>query len=95
MSVVFGTISFVLYVYVLLIIGRIVVEVTRMFARTWRPAGTAAVGLELLYVTTDPPIRLLRRLIPPLRIGGVSLDLSVWILLIVIGILRLILERLA
>jgi YggT family protein len=44
----------------------------------------AAVGVELVYIATDPPIRLLRRLVPPLQLGTVSLDLSVIILLIVL-----------
>jgi YggT family protein len=60
------------------------VEATRQFARRWRPAGIAAVGIELVYLSTDPPVRLLRRLIPPVRLGPISLDLSILILLLVI-----------
>jgi YggT family protein len=60
------------------------VDWTRQFARSWRPVGVAAVGVELVYMATDPPIRLLRRLVPPLQLGTVSLDLSVIILLIVL-----------
>jgi YggT family protein len=60
---------------------------TRQFARSWRPAGIAAIGIELVYLATDPPIRAIRRLVPPLRIGSVSLDLSIMILLF--GILGL------
>ena len=62
-------------------------EATRQFARSWRPTGVAAVGIELVYLSTDPPIRLLRRVIPPLRLGSISLDLSIVILLL--GILAL------
>jgi YggT family protein len=65
-----------------------VVDWTRQFARAWRPVGAAAVGVELVYVATDPPIRLLRKLVPPLQLGTVSLDLSVIILLIVLIALR-------
>jgi len=75
-------VGYVLYVYLLVILARFVVEITRQFARAWRPAGVAAVGLELVYVATDPPIRLLRRLIPPLQLGSVRLDLSIMILLL-------------
>jgi YggT family protein len=42
------------------------------------------VGIELVYLSTDPPVRLLRRLIPPVRLGPISLDLSILILLLVI-----------
>jgi YggT family protein len=84
----FAAIEYVLYLYIVLIWARVVVEITRQFARSWRPVGAAAVGLELVYVATDPPIKLLRRLVPPLQIGGVSLDLSILILLLAILGLR-------
>ena len=76
--------TYALYVYLLLVLGRLVVEATRQFARAWRPVGYSAVGLELMYMATDPPIKVLRRLIPPLRIGPVSIDLSILIVLIVL-----------
>jgi YggT family protein len=57
--------------------------------------GVAAVGLELVYAATDPPIKLLRRLVPPLHWGGVSLDLSILILLLAIIGLRLALSSYA
>lgn len=68
------------------LLARIVFDVVRIFAKTWRPSGAAAVLLELLYAITDPPIRLLRRIIPPIRIGGGGFDLSVMVLLIVLMI---------
>ncbi len=91
MTLFWAVVGLVLYLYFLLIVARVVVDVTRQFARAWRPVGVAAVGLEVVYSSTDPPVKLFRRLIPPVRIGPVSLDLSVWILLIAI----LVLQRLA
>jgi len=88
MALLWGVIGYVLYVYILLIWARVILDFTRQFARSWRPAGVAAIGVELVYITTDPPIRLLRRLVPPLRLGTVSLDLSVIIVLLVLYILR-------
>jgi YggT family protein len=82
MTMFWDIVGYVLYVYLLVILTRFVVEITRQFARAWRPAGVAAVGVELVYVATDPPIRLLRRLIPPLQLGSVRLDLSIMILLL-------------
>jgi YggT family protein len=79
-------IYYALFVFYLFIIGRLVVEVVRSFARSWRPAGAAAVSLEMMYRVTDPPVKLLKRLIPAVRIGNVSLDLSMMILLIVVYI---------
>lgn len=82
------SVDFVLFVFLLLIMARLVLEWTRYFARSWWPSGAVAVGVELVYSTTDPPLRLLRRLIPPLRVGGVSVDLSTMILLLMLWVLR-------
>jgi YggT family protein len=87
MSVFWDALGYVLYVYILIILARFVVEATRQFARSWRPVGLTAVGVEVVYVATDPPVKLLRRLIPPLQLGAISLDLSILILLL--GILAL------
>lgn len=83
---------YVLFVFYLFIIGRLVVEVVRGFARDWRPAGGTAVSLELMYRVTDPPVKLLKRLIPAVRIGNVSLDLSMMILLIVVYIVMRVID---
>lgn len=88
MTTVFAAVEYVLYLYIVVILARLVVEATRQFARKWRPVGVAAISLEVVYITTDPPIKVLRRFIPPLQIGGVSLDLSILILLLIILALR-------
>ncbi len=62
---------------------RFVTEWVQVFARSWSPRGPLLVALEVVYSTTDPPIRALRRVIPPLRIGSFALDLSM--LLVFIG----------
>ena len=90
MALLWGVVGYALWIYIVLILARIVLEWTRQFARKWRPLGVAAVGVELVYTATDPPIRLLRRLVPPLQLGTVSLDLSVIILLIVLIALRVV-----
>ncbi|TDP97213.1 YggT family protein [Labedaea rhizosphaerae] len=77
----------VLFVLWLLLVARMVVELVRSFAREWRPAGGVAVTLETIYTVTDPPVRLARRLIPMVRIGGVGLDLSIMVLVLVVYIL--------
>ena len=88
MMLFWSLVAFALYLYLLLVLTRIVIDVTRQFARSWRPVGVTAIGLEVVYATTDPPVRLLRRLIPPLRLGPLSLDLSIMILWIAILVLR-------
>ncbi|MDQ3404927.1 MAG: YggT family protein [Actinomycetota bacterium] len=77
----------VLFAFWLLLTARVVVEYVRAFAREWRPAGGVAITLETIYTVTDPPVRLARRVIPTIRIGGVGLDLSIMVLLLVVFIL--------
>ena len=78
---------FALLVFFLLLIFRLVMEYVFMFARSYRPAGAVALVLELAYSATDPPLKALRRLIPPLRIGNVSLDLGFIVLFFTVTIL--------
>jgi YggT family protein len=70
----------VLQIYVLVLIARVVVDWVRIFARDWVPRGVVLVLVEFLYTVTDPPLRFLRRFIPPLRIGGIALDLAFLVL---------------
>lgn len=88
MALVWGIVGYAIYVYILAILARIVLDWTRQFARSWRPAGVAAIGFELVYAVTDPPIRTLRRVVPPLQLGSVNIDLSVIILLFVLVALQ-------
>ncbi|MFY9915623.1 MAG: YggT family protein [Nocardioidaceae bacterium] len=76
-------IELVLWLYILLILSRLVAEWVQMFARSWSPRGPVLVLMELIYSSTDPPIKLFRRFVPPLRLGGMSLDLSVIFVLLV------------
>ena len=63
-----------LYVFVLL--ARVVIDLIQVFARDWRPTGFLLVVCELVFTLTDPPVHFVRRFIPPLRLGGVALDLG-------------------
>lgn len=87
MQLVGVVIELVLWFYILFLLARLVADYVQMFARSWEPKGFVLVLMELLYSVTDPPIKLLRRLIPPIRMGGISLDLSLLIVLLVCYIL--------
>jgi YggT family protein len=86
-GVVADVVYFVLLAFLLLLIFRLIMEYVFLLARSYRPTGLVAVALELAYSVTDPPLNFLRRFIPPLRIGQVSLDLGFIILFIVVRIL--------
>lgn len=90
---VFEVLWFLLFIFWLLLIGRIIVEFIRTFAREWRPTGFVVVVLEAIFTVTDPPVKLLRRLIPPLNLGGVRLDLSIMVLLFIVYFLMAFLPR--
>jgi len=80
--------SSVLLVFLILLFARFVVDWVMVLARSWRPRGLVAAGLELVYSTTDPPLKAIRKVVPPLNLGGLRLDLGFMVLLIVLYILR-------
>ena len=87
MSAVREVLGFVVFLYFLVLIGRVVFDWIRIFAREWRPRGAAQLGGEPIYTLTEPPQRALRQVIPPLRLGGVSIDLSFMVLFFIVWIL--------
>ncbi len=82
-----GILNFLLLLYVLVLLARLVLEWIPVFDREWRPRGGMLVVAEGVYTVTDPPIRLLRRFIPPLRIGPVAIDLAFTLTMLVCFIL--------
>lgn len=82
MKLFFEILGFALFVFWLLLIARIVVEFIRSFSRDWQPRGFTVVVLEVIMTVTDPPVKLLRRIIPQLTIGAVRLDFSIMVLLL-------------
>ena len=83
------------FIFLILLIGRFVLQLLQSFARDWRPHGVILVIAELIYTATDPPLRLLRRVIPPVRLGGISLDLGFTLLFFLTVILLSLLRNLA
>jgi len=79
--------TYVLWLYLLLLIGRLIISWIQAFSRDWHPTGIVLVIAEVMYTATDPPLRLLRRYIPTVRLGTVALDLSFMVLFLVILIL--------
>ena len=79
--------TYVLTIYLVILIGRMIFGWVQVFARDWRPSGILLVLAEGIFTITDPPLKFLRRFIPTLRLGMVALDLSFMVLFIVILIL--------
>ena len=72
--------DYVLWIYLLILIGRMIFTWVQTFSRSWTPHGFLLVVAETVFTLTDPPLRFLRRYIRPLRIGSVALDLSFMVL---------------
>ncbi len=95
MSAVFALLAFLVLLYLVLLLGRLVLDWVQLLSREWRPTGFVLVLAELVYSATDPPLRALRRVIKPVRIGQVQLDLAFLVLFLGLGILRSVLTQLA
>ena len=92
-----GPLALVVYyllgIFLGLMLIRLVVDWVQVFARSWTPRGPVLFVLEIVYSITDPPIRFVRRFVPPLRLGAVALDTSFLIVLLVVYLLRMVLLR--
>ncbi len=86
MNPVVAIVYYLLLAFLFLLIARLVMEYVFLFARSYEPKGAVVVVLEVIYSITDPPLKFLRRFIPPLRLGGVSLDLSFLVLFVIVTI---------
>lgn len=76
-----------IYLFLLTLLGRFVMSWVLAYGRRWRPGRAAAATLETVWTVTDPPLKALRRMIPPLRVGTVSIDLAAIVLLVMLFLL--------
>jgi YggT family protein len=72
--------------YKLALFARIIIDYVRMFARNWRPNAIFLAFFEFIYSITDRPMHFVQRFVPPLRLGGIAIDLSFIVLLIAINL---------
>ncbi len=77
----------ILQIFLFALLGRLILDYIRMFARNWRPSGISLYFVEAVYSITEKPMSFVRRFIPPLRLGAVSLDLSFIVLFFAIQLL--------
>ncbi len=94
MSVIGQILYLVLWLFLALLFVRFIVDWIQFFARSWTPRGPVLVLLEGVYTVTDPPIRFFRRFIPPIRLGGMALDLSFMLTFVVVYLLLILVQNL-
>ncbi|WP_392466705.1 YggT family protein [Arsenicicoccus cauae] len=88
-----GLLLNLLWLYWLVLMARLVLSYVVMLARDWRPRGVVLVLVEGVYTLTDPPLRALRKVIPPLRLGGMALDLAFMVLFLIVIVLMQVVAR--
>ena len=94
MGLVTDVLALVVLLFIVLMLIRLVFEWIQVFARDWRPRGLVLVVAEATYTVTDPPLRAVRKVIPPLNLGGLRLDLAFIIVMLAAWILLSILSAL-
>jgi YggT family protein len=87
MAILKVVLTYLLWFYLLLLIGRLIFSWIQAFSRDWHPRGLVLVIAEGIYTATDPPLKFLSRFIPVLRLGSVALDLSFMLLFFVVLLL--------
>jgi YggT family protein len=86
-SIVLQIVYLLLLVFLYIVFARFIMSVVMSYGRRWRPGRGAAAALEVVWSVTDPPLKALRRVIPPLRLGTVSFDLASIVLLVIVWVL--------
>lgn len=87
MRVIGSLFSTVVFLFFLMLIGRLVLDWVQVLSRDWRPKGAILVVAEVVYTVTDPPLRLLRRVIPSINLGGMRIDIAFLVLMVVTSVL--------
>lgn len=80
--------SFALQIFFYFMLARFIVELVMSFNRSWRPSGLLLPILDITYTVTDPPLKFVRRFVPPLQLGPIALDLAWTIVLFAVLILQ-------
>lgn len=73
--------------YTLILLARVAFDWVRFFAPRWTPRGPILLLANLIYSLTDPPVRFMRRFIPPLRLGNVALDVGFLVIFVAVTVL--------
>jgi YGGT family. len=87
-SIIASVVYYLLLIFFLVMWARFVLDLMRTFRRSWRPRGVGLVLAEVMYSVTDPPIRMFRRLVPPLSLGPVAIDFG-WSLTMLVCVIAM------
>ncbi len=94
LGVVISALVFVVYLFFAALICRLILDWIQVLSREWRPRGPVLVFAEGVYTVTEPPLKFLRRLIPPLSLGSIRLDLAFLVLMLAVSLTLRLLQSL-
>jgi YggT family protein len=94
MSIVGATLGLVLGIFQLILLARVVLDWAVLLAGSPSPGSAREKFTPVIYRITEPVLAPVRKLVPPLRIGGVGLDLAFIIVFIAVIVLRMVVSRL-
>jgi YggT family protein len=86
-NIVASALRFVVFLFFVILLGRLVLDWVQAFSRGWRPRGVLLIVAEVVYTITDPPLKALRKVIPPLSLGNIRLDLAFLVLMLLTTLL--------
>ena len=87
MYVVGSIIDWALTIFLFILFARMILSWVPVLVRDWQPRGPMLVVTEIVFSITDPPLRLLRKVLRPVRVGNMMLDLAFIGLAILVSIL--------
>ncbi|KFI70654.1 YggT family protein [Bifidobacterium merycicum] len=81
-------INFAIDAYLTVLFIRMLLDWAAILFPRWYPRGVVAQLINAVYMATEPPLRWLRRYIPPIRMGAIGLDVSFMVLYFLLIVLR-------
>jgi YggT family protein len=70
-----------LQVYFFALVARLFIDLAISVNHSWRPSGLLLPVVEIVMTITDPALKAVRKIIKPIRLGAIQLDLG-WTLLV-------------
>lgn len=82
MRLILSVLYLVTLLFIIVLLVRLVYDWVQTFARLWKPRGFSLLVAEIVYSVSDPPLKIVRKFVPPLRFGGISLDVAFFLVLV-------------
>jgi YggT family protein len=88
MNIVFVVARYALEFFILVMWVRLIIDFVRSAKPDWRPQSFVLVLLSAMYAITDPPLKVVRKVVKPVRFGAVAIDFA-WTIVLIVAIILL------